>query len=397
MKHALHFQLPDADFWNRYTELWQNSLHRSAFQSPRVLQYFTGLVHDGLAVFEYHDGEKLLAAALFKREKGYYTFLSDFKTDANFFLLHRDCSPGQMEHIFEGFLDASRKAGISLMLNHLPAWAKYAAILEKAVRAKAPYSLQLDYSVCPVAEGETPEALFKEVSASRNTRYKVNKFVKQENGSLEVLTDDADMDRWADEFCDAHIARWAPTPTPSAFRDPQRREFLKNCLRAWYADQVLVRFALRVGEKRIGFMVGLVEGETLIYHAPTFHPDYAHVSPGRALIYFITQWMAEHNMRILDFGDGNEPYKYYVASKDQVLQRIFISGRFNLPFIAKTRFIKAVRENPQIYHFYQTRIRPAYRNLRMKASAMFSWALSLNWAGMNLLEENWLTLSMSVS
>lgn len=394
MKCSILYTIPDADFWSRYAQLWERSLHRSAFQSPHIVQYFSGLIHDGLAVFECTDEDKLIATALFKRENGYYTFLSDLKTDANFFLLDRNCTPEMMRHIFEGFIGLIEQEKMTLMLNHFPAWAGYMGIIEDLLRASSLYSMQLDYSVCPVAAGETPEALYKEVSASRNTRYKVNKFVKQENGTFEVLTDDADMDHWADEFCDAHVARWAPTPTPSAYRDPKRREFLKNCLHAWYADKVLVRFALRVGEKRIGFMVGLLEEETLIYHAPTFHPDYAHCSPGRALIYFITQWMAENKLRILDFGDGNEPYKYYVASKDQVLRRIFISGKYNLSFIAKTRFIKAVREHQKIYSLYQNKLKPAYRNLLGKVSLLLSSTLSLGGLNLAICDENLLGLSL---
>lgn len=395
MKCSISYQFPDSDFWGQYTQLWERSLHRSAFQSPHIVQYFTGLIHDGLAVFRCSERDKLIAAALFKRENGYYTFLSDLKTDANFFLLDRDCTAETMQRIFQEFIGLVDQEKMSLMLNHFPAWAGYMGILEDLLRSSPLYSMQLDYSVCPVAVGETPEALYKEVSASRNTRYKVNKFVKQENGAFEVLTDETDIDHWADEFCEAHVARWAPTPTPSAYRDPKRREFLKNCLHAWYADKVLVRFALRVGEKRIGFMVGLLEEETLIYHAPTFHPDYAHCSPGRALIYFITQWMAENNLRILDFGDGNEPYKYYVASKDQVLRRIFISGKYNLAFIAKTRFIKAVREHHKIYSLYQNKLKPAYRNLLGRVSVLLSYAWSINGLTLAVYDENmpdWSTL-----
>ncbi len=388
MKCSIRYNIPDADFWGRYAQLWERGLHRSAFQSPHIVQYFSGLIHDGLAVFECTDEDRLIATALFKREQGHYTFLSDLKTDANFFLVDRDCTPEMTRHIFEGFIGLVEQEKMTLMLNHFPAWAAYSDILEEILRSSSLYSMQIDYSVCPIAAGETPEALHKEVSSSRNTRYKVNKFVKQENGTFEVLTDDADMDHWADEFCDAHVARWAPTPTPSAYRDPKRREFLKHCLHAWYADKVLVRFALRVGEKRIGFMVGLLEEETLIYHAPTFHPDYAHCSPGRALIYFITQWMAENQLRILDFGDGNEPYKYYVASKDQVLRRIFISGKYNLAFIAKTHFIKAVREHPKIYTLYQNKLKPAYRNLLGKVSVLLSSALSLNGLNLVICDEN---------
>mgnify|MGYP001343410398 CR=1 FL=1 len=374
MNYSVRYQLSDDAFWDRYARLWQNSLHRSPFQAPQILRYFTSLIKDGVAAFEATLDGELIGAALFKRENGYYTFLSDMKTDANFFVLHRDCGPEIMKRFFDHFLKAVEKENWALMLNHQPAWAAYMPALDEVVRASGLYNMELQYSVCPIAEGETPEALFKEVSSSRNTRYKVNKLVKQENGSFEVLTDDSDMNRWVEEFCEAHVQRWAPTPTPSSYRFPERRAFLKECLKAWYADGVLVRFALKVGQRRIGFVAGLVEGETMIYHAPTFHPDFSHCSPGRVLIYYITQWMAENGLRILDFGDGNEPYKYYVASQDQISKRIFLSGKFNLPFIAKTRFIKAVREHSKAYDLYQNKLKPAYRNFRNRITALFSTA-----------------------
>ncbi|MBL7774363.1 MAG: GNAT family N-acetyltransferase, partial [Saprospiraceae bacterium] len=320
----------------------------------------------------------LMGAALFKRENGYYTFLSDMKTDANFFVLHRDCGPELTSRFFKKFVAAIEADKWALMLNHQPTWAGYMPALDAAVSNSNLYSLELDYSVCPVAKGETPEALFREVSASRNTRYKVNKLVKQEQGSFEVLTDDSDMDRWVEAFCDAHVERWATTPTPSSYRLPERRTFLKNCLQAWHADGVLVRFALRAGGGRIGFVAGLLEDETMIYHAPTFHPAYSHCSPGRVLIYYITQWMAENGLRVLDFGDGNEPYKYYVASQDLVSKRIFLSSKNNLRFIAKTKFIKAVRQNPVAYDLYQNRLKPALRNFRQRLAALFSIAWLLN-------------------
>lgn len=379
MTCSLTYHPPTETFWREYERLWRDSLHRSPFQSPHILKLFVSRVKDGLAVYECRLDGVLVGAALFKREAGYYTFLSDMKTDANFFILHRDCSPDMIRLFFNQFLEAVEQEKWALMLNHQPAWAEYMPALDAIVQASKLYTLELDYSVCPVAEGETPEALFKEVSASRNTRYKVNKFSKQENASFEVLTDDTDMDLWVKEFCDAHVKRWAPTPTPSSYQSPERRAFLKACLLAWHADGVLVRFALKTGQGRIGFVAGLLEGETMIYHAPTFHPDFSQCSPGRVLIFYITQWMAGHGLRILDFGDGNEPYKYYVASKDQVSKRIFISGKNNLSFIAKTRLIKAIRENPEVYHLYQNHLKPVYRNFRNRITALFStvWCVKM--------------------
>lgn len=396
MNYSISYKTPGADFWEKYTQLWQHSLHRSPFQAPHILQYYAGRNPDNLAVFQFeHEGE-LLGATLFYRKKGQYTFLSDMKTDANFFILHRTCTPEMVRQYFEALLEIARQDNWALMLNHKPAWANYMDIFEQVINSSNLYSLSLDYSVCPIAEADTPESLFQEVSASRNTRYKLNKFVKQENGFFEVLTDDTDLDQWAEDFCGAHILRWAPTSTPSAYCAPARRLFIKECLKAWHADGVLVRFALKAGEKRIGLMVGLLDGETLIYHTPTFHPDYSHCSPGRVLIYYITKWMAENGQRKLDFGDGNEPYKYYVASKDQVLKRIFVSRKLNLAFILQTRFIKTVREIPGIYRMYQNEFKPKLINLRRKVAAVFSYTLWFGWAEALCANESQLILNLAI-
>lgn len=298
--------------------------------------------------------------------------MSDLKTDANFFVLHRNLSSEQQRFFFEQFFRSVERENWSLMLNHKAAWASYMPVFEAALRKSGLYSLSVDYSVCPITEAPTSQDLFEQVRASHNTRRKLSKFINQEKGSFEVLLDDTDLEGWAEDFCNAHVLRWANTPTPSAYRDPQRRNFLKGCLRAWQEDGLLVRFALRTPQGgRIGLVAGLIEGETLIYHTPTFHPRYAHVSPGRVLIYYIAQWMAENGLRRLDFGDGNEPYKYYVASKDQVLRRIFVSRKSNLPFILKTHFIRTVRTSARLYRFYQNHLKPLYRHFFGRA-ALFS-------------------------
>ncbi len=370
MTCTLTFQPPDAAFWAEYARLWAHSSHPSPFQAPSILQYYTQRSPHEVALFAARQQGELVGATLYRRSGSHWVFLSDLKTDANFFILHRELDAKAQQGYFEQLFAQVKHHNWALMLNHKPAWASYMTAFEEALRCSGLYVLSLDYSVCPIAEAPTPQALFEEVCASRNTRYKLNKFIKQEQGSFEVLTDDTDIDGWAEDFCTAHVLRWASTPTPSAYRDPARRDFFKNCLRAWHRDGLLVRFALRTPKGRVGLLAGLLEGDTLIYHTPTFHPECAHVSPGRVLIYYIAQWMAAHGLRRLDFGDGNEPYKYYLASKDQILRRVFVARRNNFRFVLKTRFIQAVRQSQPLYAFYQNRLKPLYRNLRRNIASL---------------------------
>lgn len=387
MKYTVLYQLPDSNFWERYTQLWRNSPERSPFQSPHILQQFTQQVKNDVAIFECSLDGAMIGAAFFRYSKGVYVFLSDFKTDANFFVLHSSCTQEMTQQFFGLFFQMVRREKWSMMLNSQPAWAPYMDIFEAEARRGRVYWMNLDYAVCPVAEAETPAELFKKVGSSRNTRYKVNKFAKQGETSCEVLTDDSDIDKWVEEFSEAHVVRWATTPTPSFYRNEANRALLGAYLRAWHEDGVLVRFALMVDGRRIGCVIGLLERDSLIYHAPTFHPDFSHCSPGRVLIYYMTQWMAEHNLRILDFGYGNEDYKYHVATKEHVLKRIFISGKYNLPFILKTRFIKAIRENPRMYQVYQNKVRPIYRNMKGSVSTFMARLFSVKWLNTILLDE----------
>ena len=360
-----HFEVivPDEQFWVQYRALWQNSLFPSPFQSPQLLQSHSGHARQDGEIIAYCglSDQSLIGAAVFLKNKKTISFLSDLKTDANFFILHQQCSAELMEQFFRHFFHIAKKENWTLLLNYQPSWATYMEILDQAGRASGLYWRNISYSVCPVTANETPGALFSRLDGLRDFRYAANRLKKQEQAVFEAFTCDTDMALWADEFCRAHARRWAGTPTPSAYRDPARQRFLKNCLNAWLADRILVRFSVKAGQQRIGFAIGLLEQDTLIFHATTFEPDYKKYSPGKALLHFIAQWMAEHQIRLLDFGDGNEAYKYEVAEEERPLSRIFAARPLNLPFRLKTETIRLIRNNPKTYDFYREKLKRLFR------------------------------------
>ena len=354
---------PDASFWEAYAGLWQQSATRSPFQAPHLLQVFADRAEGPIARFECRNDGKLLAVALFQRTKGAYSFLSDQKTDHNFFVIHRDCGEGDVREIFQGFLKIVEREKGAFVLNNQPVWAPYMVQFREVLETSPLFSENLPYSVCPIIEETTPKALFERVHGLREFRYRTNKLVNQQNAIFEALETDEELEKWVDQFCDAHIRRWDGTPTPSAFLDPDRIRFLQACMRAWQDDGILVRFSARVGEKRVGFVVGLKQGKTLVHHSTTFDPDFRKYSPGIALIHVMAEWMSKNDYTTLDFGDGDEPYKYTVANEEHHLHRIFLSGRYNLPFILKTKMIKSVRNNPGLFGFYRDKIKPLAQRL----------------------------------
>lgn len=363
MKPHIDVVTPDEHFWAQYAVLWQNSQFPSPFQSPHILQHHAGYARQEgeLLAFCCTLDQQLMGAGIFLKTKKALSFLSDLKTDANFFILHRQCSPELVEQFFRHFLLVAKKENWTLLLNYQPAWASYMEILDKVGQASGLYWRNIPYSVCPVAENQPSSALFARLNGLRDFRYAANRLKTQEKAVFEAFSCDTDMAQWADEFCQAHVRRWASTPTPSAYREPNRQRFLKNCLDAWHADQILVRFSIQVGQQRIGFAIGLLENDTLIFHATTFHPDFKKYSPGKALLHFIAQWMAEHQVHLLDFGDGNEAYKYEVAEEERPLNRIFAARPLNLPFRLKTETIRLIRNNPKTYDFYRDKVKRLLR------------------------------------
>lgn len=360
--------LPDGDFWKKFAVLWQNSADRSPFKSPQILRYFAEQTKEHLLVLQFSKYDVLHGAVLLKEHNGVCTFLSDMKTDVNFFVLDRRCADEEKRQFFEAFLQTIKRERWSVVLNNQPSWAHYMPQLEAVGKNSGLFWMNFAYSVCPIAEAESPEALFERVQHAHKFRYYANRLAKIPGTTFEVFVDGTDLEQWTAEYCQTHIRRWTNTPTPSDFQDTKRREFLIGCLRAWNEDGVLVRFSINMANRqRIGFVIALLEENSVVFHATTFEPEFAKFSPGKALIHDIVSWMAKQKIRILDFGDGNETYKYEVANQEHVLNRIFICGKTQLPFIAKTKIIKFVKDHPKLYQMYQHNLKP----LAAKAAALF--------------------------
>jgi hypothetical protein len=356
----------EASFWDAYTVLWQNSAGQSAFQSPSLLRYFAERTDKTPFVFQCFQNGQWIGAAFFQYQKGVYTFLSDHKTDHNYFVIHRDCSDEELKEFFRQFLQLVKHKKGAFLLNNQPIWAPYMPHFQEAIEESSLFVENLPYSVCPVIAHETPKELFDWVHGNTYFRYRRNKLKRNlTNPVYEAIEGEEGLAEWTDQYCEAHVRRWADTPTPSAFRDPKRIQFLHRCMEAWQRDGLLVRFSVRgETEGRVGFIIGLKQEQSVIFHATTFDPDYFKFSPGIALIHFMAEWMSENGFSILDFGDGDESYKYKVANVEHSLHRIFLSSSSNLPFILKTKMIKTVRNNSKLFDLYREKLKPLSKRMQ---------------------------------
>jgi len=363
----------DSFFWADYADLWHNSKSRSPFQAPGILQFFSQKYTNSVIAVRLLREQSTVGAVLLKKEKNVYSFLSDLKTDANFFVFRNDCSDGDIDYFFGGLLDFIKQQHSAVIFNNVASWAGYFPVFEKCAAKSNLFFQAIDYSVCPVLKCDTPEEIRAIINRSRTLRNSVNKIRHNQKAVFEVLTGDEDLENWVKEFCFCHIQRWEKTPTPSSYRNMERQVFLLKCLQAWSADKVLVRFAIKVNQQRIGFHICLIEQNSLIGHSMTYHPDYQKLSPARVLLLTMAEWMMEKKLRILDFGNGNEKYKYNYINQELVLKRVFISKKANYLFIVKSQLIKLVKNNSRIYSFYQKKIK-IYLNRNRDAKIKTSYS-----------------------
>ncbi len=358
--------LPNKTFWQAYTELWENSLNRPVFQSPSFIRYLGEQAKDDLAACTGHLEEKLVAAAFFRKKKGIYYFLSDEKSDHNFFVIHRDCTESQISDFFKNFLVSVKKEKWGMILHRQPETASYLPVLKKLGADSGLFWATSRCSVCPMLVAESPEDLYAQLNKSRVRTY-ANQLKKQQQATFEALTGSEDLENWVQEYCNIHLKRWAPTNTPSVYRDVNRQHFLYNCLKAWIADGVLVRFSVKLPDKRIAFKVGLIQKNSLISHSHTYDPDYQSSSPGKVLLRFTGEWMKKNGLTTLDFGYGNESYKYQHANQEVALTRLYLSGNNNLTFVMKAlmmKFAKDAGRNRKLQKFYRQNIKPMVLKMR---------------------------------
>jgi hypothetical protein len=357
MKTYIDFTEPSTGFWQEYRALWENSLYQSVYQAPAFLQALKSFVKGKVPVFKaYKDGNLVCTSFFYKRGSEYH-FLSDLKTDHNFFILNKTLSEREIASVFKGLLQEFRRLHWRIRLHKMASWASYMDLFRQNLLESRLYWKESPYNPNLILEASSPEELRK-ITNKQKLRQKLNQLKALDEVVFESIEDESDLDAWLEAFFCAHINRWKDTLTPSAFIDPARQHFFKTCLKAWIDEGLAVRFSIKLGDNRISFLAALKENDTLIHHSLAFDTAHTRQSPGLVLISLIGNWLYDHQFRLMEFGDGGEAYKYQFCNLERPLLNFFICSRTQLPFILKANLISFVRSRQQLYAFYSNRVRP---------------------------------------
>jgi hypothetical protein len=361
MQFFVEHQFPDPVFWQQYEQLWEHSSSRSVFQSPHFIRFMAKRQASDLAVVQFRKDSVLKAAAFFSKTDGVYRFLSDVRSDHNFFVFHRDCSNGDVQDFFNALFAHVCRERWKLAIDKQPTEAPYLPFLLTEAKTSSLFWTRTRQSVCPMLRGETPEALADGLIKSKKAQRNIKALAKQQEIQFEVFQCDTGLDGWVDGFCTLHISRWAGTPTPSRYERAGERDFLADCMRCWVRDGALIRFSLCFGDHRAAYCWGFVEGNKFIAHAQAYDPAFSRNSPIKVLINYIGQWVAGQPIDTMDFGYGSDEYKYAYANCDLHLHSFLATSWWNMPFFLKTRLGVTIRNNPRLYRFLKTGVWPLFK------------------------------------
>ncbi len=249
----------------------------------------------------------------------------------------------------------------NILLQPVPGWGLTLGAAIQGIETAGFRYRAFPFAQVPLLRGEGgpdgAQAFKKSLCRSRSLKNYTNR-IRRENGFVfEADTGTRGIDQWADQFCDAHIRRWQATSTPSKYRDAATREKLKAALHAWAGDNRLVRFSIHAMYRRITFVAGLISNRTIIHFHTARLPVYNKLGTGNITVHLMGLWMLENGYDAIDFGLGDEPYKYYFANTTRPVWRIYAAESLFSASFARgciEAYIRRKKSRMDIWEFIKT-------------------------------------------
>jgi len=193
--------------------------------------------------------------------------------------------------------------------------------------------------------------IFEKKSLVRHRKTVINFF----NYEVKHLKGDAITNTHFQHLKNFHIERWGFDGVKSAFLDNKRLEFYKGV-----KERSLLTI-ITVNEEILGLHFGMINRNRLIWHTPVINVKYLDFSPIEVLLYETSDFCKNNKLRCLDFGLGNEKYKYrFSNTKDNVYSYII---PINLVSRIKVIFAKVIKIIFEYINLVQ-RLKKAYNYFR---------------------------------
>ena len=126
-----------------------------------------------------------------------------------------------------------------------------------------------------------------------------------------------------------------------------------------YAKDKLVHLsALTLDDKILATHWGLVFNDRFYYLFPSYESnEYAKYSPGTLLLQHLFEWCIDNHLKVFDFTDGDEPYKFFWEDETVKLydyfEAITIKGKLYILLLELKRIIKLkIKQSEKLLGFF---------------------------------------------
>ena len=333
-----------------YKKLWEKS-SQSPFLAPKYIlslsEYYKRSFD--LKHFLIKEDLNIIAAGSFKMHKNSWMFLTHNDSDFDGITYDTSVEKNKIKDVLSLIFDSLNERVIFNKISQEDAVFKELNLL--CLPDKKLFIFP--YTVCPILRCNNGEMIFPHFN-NKKIRYYENRLNKKGDCGFFVYEELEDMDNWIMHFVNMHKKLWDGKRRPnSKFHDTKIISKLRSDLTAWAKDEVLVRYGLKLDGEYISMVIGLKSGKSIIYHSIAYNPDYAKYSPGIATLRFIGRWMDANKYHELDFGIGNESYKYSFSNFESQLYKIIIVNRNDYIGLLISFVERFVRKRPFLLKLYR--------------------------------------------
>lgn len=341
------------------SNLFEHSVDRSPFQYPSYLKFLSQ--NENCVFVEVFEDQELVIYGAFAKKGNRLKFLSNVSSDHDFFIVSNSISESStVKYLGLLIQELSSKSNYKLMLEKIPEW--WNPTFVEALKINTVNIVSMPYAVCPKVVASESASVFDIIENSK-IRYFETRLRKQEGFNFLAQKGLEDISKWSENFAELHKKRWAKTSTPSIYENTSDVKKLAEKLTAYVEGGLLCRFSIELNGQPIAMCIGLLGKDRLIYHSIAHDISFEKFSPGKALIRLLAGWMKEQNISILDFGNGDEAYKYSFANGQDNLYRYYIDKSTLSPFLYKAKFESWLRQNDDLM--------AKVRKTRRKLTSMF--------------------------
>lgn len=355
------FELNQPNILTSYKKIWSESGSPNPFISPNILERLGSKKESIHIAFVYND-TKTIGAIPYTFKNGCLKMAGESMSDSIDLLFVPEISLHQKYEAICCFIrEVSPK---SLAFRKLCDINLNTLLIIKAFK-------ELSYHWTYVASWKNlfvqndiqpfDSAVFLKKFNKGNTRNYSNKFKKEQNYSVNVIQkyDALSVHKWMEFFYMYHELRWSQTSTPSIYSSQTERDELEAKVNAWIAEGSCILFSLDVENKPVSMAICLTNNKSIIYHQIAYKstPDILKYRINKLLIFELSKWMVDNHYEILDFGVGNELYKYEYTQVEKRIIRLYASKNIFSKIYLKGVFDFHYQKSPRIQSFLNNYLR----------------------------------------